>query len=295
MHTSTIDKNISLSTYTTYKIGGPADFFATANSSEELIYLVKYARNKKLPYFVLGCGANILFSNAGFRGLVIHNLSNKVQLHGNALTAESGITINEVINITCLKGLSGFEHFAGIPSSVGGAIKQNLHFLKPDRQSTYYIQEIVKSVTVLDDKNNILILNNQDLLFSYDDSVFHHQNLIILEASFSLTPSTTAIIQKQINQNLRWREEKQPQLSEYPSCGSVFKKIEGVGAGRLIERVGLKGKRIGNIQVSTKHANYLINLGGGTAKNVLDLIKLIRTTVKQKTGYFLEPEIQLID
>lgn len=226
--------------------------------------------------------------------MVIHNRSNHFVLNQNLLTAESGVTINELINFTCTKGLSGLEHFAGIPSSVGGAIKQNLHFLAPDRQSTYFIEEIVKSVSVLDKNNRVFILNRDEIDFDYDDSIFHHQELIILDATFSLTQSTNAIIQKRINENLKWRESKQPQLSEYPSCGSVFKKIESVGAGRLIEQVGLKGKRIGNIQVSKKHANYLVNLGGGTARDVTKLIQLIRSTVKQETGHDLHPEITFL-
>ena len=130
--------------------------------------------------------------------------------------------------------------------------------------------------------------------FGYDDSILHHQEIIVLEATFNLTPKPKTEILHQAEENLKWRRERQPQLEDFPSCGSVFKKIEGVGAGRLIDQVGLKGQQIGGIQISPRHANFLVNTGGGTAADVMNLAKLAQDKVKAETGYELEMEIGLV-
>jgi len=284
-------RDVLLAQYTTYKIGGPADYFVEVENTEELIYFVKFGRKKGLPVFVLGCGANILISDKGFRGLVILNRSNNVFVYGNVVVVDSGVKIADLIGETLKFSLSGFEHFAGIPSTVGGAIKQNLHFLAPDRKDTFYIQNILKQVTVIDESNEIVTLENSDLEFGYDDNILHRSDLIVLGATFELIKEDQSVIEKQIEDNLRWRRERHPDWVELPSCGSVFKKIKDVGAGRLIEQVGLKGRVLGRVQVSPKHANFLVNLGGATASEVKELIEIIQIEVQEKTGYLLEPEI----
>lgn len=290
-----LQENVTLAPYTTYKIGGPADFFVEVKSSTELVHAVVEARKKRVPYFVLGCGANILMTDKGFRGLVIHNKAEHVSfLPSNQVVAESGATIAHLIHIALNKELSGFEHFVGIPSTVGGAIWQNLHFLSPDRQSTLYIEDIVVHAHVLDENDKIHTAEKEFFNFGYDHSILHDREIIVLDVAFQLTPKPKAEIKAQMDANLDWRNAKQPQLWEFPSCGSVFKKIEGVGAGRLIDEAGLKGKQIGNAQVSPKHANYIVNLGGATAKDVLDLISLVQQEVKAKTGYQLETEISIV-
>lgn len=287
-------KNISLAPFTTYKIGGVADYFVEVNSTVELVESVKFAREKYLPVFVLGCGANVLISDKGFRGMVILNRSGKISIDGNEVVTDSGVNISDLINKTKVLGLSGFEHFAGIPSSVGGAIRQNLHFLTPDRNDTFYLSQILKEVTVLNKKNEVVVLKNEDLKFGYDDSLLHKEELIVLDATFELKPTNKDLVRVLIEENLKWREEKHPDWKELPSCGSVFKKIDGVGAGRLIEQAGLKGEKLGKVQISPKHANFLVNLGGATAVEVKRLIELIQREVKEKTGYVLEPEIGFV-
>lgn len=290
---SNLKHDITLAPYTTYKIGGPADYFIEIKSSDELKNVAISALNEKINIFLLGLGANILISDQGFRGLVILNRAKNIVIDNDELTAESGATIEEIINLTKERGFSGFEHFAGIPSTIGGALKQNLHFLSPDRKSTVYISEIVKEAMVLDGEQE-KILSNREMNFSYDDSIFHHKNLIILSAKFKLSTKPKKEIENIIFNNISWRNKRHPSWKKYPSCGSVFKKIEGVGAGRLIEQIGLKGKKVGGAKVSEKHANFIINNKNAKAEDVRKLIKLIQEQVKLKTGYFLEPEISFI-
>lgn len=172
--------------------------------------------------------------------------------------------------------------------------RQNLHFLSPDRQSTIFIGGIVESATILDKDNTIKKVGKDYFEFGYDYSILHTKPVVVLDATFSLKPARHENIARQIQDNLAWRNDKQPQLSDVPSCGSVFKKIENLGAGRLIEKAGLKGTRVGGAMISPKHANYIVNMGGATAKDVLALIAHVQTTVLEKTGNQLEPEISFV-
>lgn len=289
-----LQRNVPLGPLTTYKIGGPADNFVTVHSADELAAAIAAARTEDTPCFLLGTGANILVGDGGFRGLVIHNQSDHVRFEGNRVIAESGATMANLIQLAAERGLSGFEHYAGIPSSVGGAIWQNLHFLAPDRQSTMFIETVVESARVLLANGEIAEVDRDWFNFGYDDSRLHHEEIVVLDVTFALEPSTEEAILAQANANLQWRTERQPPVEMYPSCGSVFKKIEGIGAGRLIDAAGLKGHRVGGVHVSEKHANFLVNTDNGTAKDVMDLVHHIQTTVQNHSGYFLEMEIRCI-
>ena len=291
-----IQTNIILAPYTTYKIGGPADYFYIAKNKIDLTNIIIEARKNNMAYFVLGTGANILMGDRGFRGLVIKNEANNISIDEKTgiVIAESGLIIRDLIDKTSKLGLSGFEHFAGIPSTVGGAVWQNLHFLAPDRKNTFYIENIISGAEILDEENNILKVDKDFLNFKYDYSILHDRKLIVTEVSFLLDKKSVGEIENQINENLNWRKEKQPPVEEFPSCGSVFKKIENIGAGRLIDEAGLKVYKIGGAVVSEKHANFIINSGNASAKDVLDLIKFIQEKVFSKTGYKLETEIGLI-
>ncbi len=290
-----LQKNVVLAPYTTYKIGGRADLFIAVKSADELARAVIQAREAKVPYFVLGCGANILIRDKGFRGLVIHNAAKRVDFSANhQVRAESGAVVSDLIEQCRDRELSGFEHFVGIPSTVGGAMWQNLHFLSPDRTETWYIEKWVVSAEILTADNVTQTVDKAFFRFGYDTSVLHYNDAIVLSVLFQLESSTKQAIQDQMNANMEWRTAKQPQLWEFPSCGSVFKKIEGVGAGRLIDQAGLKGSQIGQAQISPKHANYIVNLGGAQANDVLALIQLAQAEVKAKSGYVLEPEIRIL-
>lgn len=307
-----LETNVILAPYTTYKIGGPADFFFVAKNKNDLVSAVMEARKNNIEYFILGTGANILIGDKGFRGLVIKNEADGVSFIDNPagdtsdnslgifLTAESGITIQKLIELTLDQGLSGIEHFAGIPSTVGGAVWQNLHFLSPDRSKTMYIGDIIVGAEILDEDGGIVKVDRDFFDFDYDHSVLHERKLLVTEVTFTLTAKEKDLIQNQINENLKWRNEKQPDYLEFPSCGSVFKKIADVGAGRLIDEVGLKGHKIGGAEISIKHANFIINTGGAygagsaTAKDICDLIKLAQDKVFAKTGHQLNTEIGMI-
>lgn len=286
--------NVPLGPLTTYQIGGPADSFVTVHSGDELAVAIAAARAQSTPWFLLGTGANILIGDGGFRGLVIHNQGDHVRFDDNRAIAESGITIADLIQQAAEQDLSGFEHYAGIPSSVGGAIWQNLHFLAPDRQSTMFIETVVDSARVLLVNGDIAEVDRDWFNFGYDDSRLHHEEIVVLDVTFILERSTKEAILAQANANLQWRAERQPPVEIYPSCGSVFKKIEGIGAGRLVDAAGLKGYRVGGVHVSEKHANFLVNTDGGTAKDVMDLVHHIQSTVKADSGYDLEMEIRCV-
>jgi UDP-N-acetylmuramate dehydrogenase len=289
-----LQQSVLLAPYTTYKIGGPADYFVEAATVEQLVTAVNATRQAKVPYFILGTGANILIQDGGFRGLVIHNKSHRVSIAESRVTADSGVVMAELIEQTAQAGLTGLEHFSGIPSSVGGAMRQNLHFLAPDRQSTLFIAEAVESAEILTAEGQRQKVDRDYFEFGYDDSILHHTADMVLSVTFQLQPSPEATIRQQIQQNLAWRAAKQPPLSEFPSCGSVFKKIERVGAGRLIDQAGLKGHQIGGAQISAKHANFIVNAGGATSADVLALVKLVQDSVFEASGYRLEMEIGVI-
>ena len=347
-----VQENVTLAPFTTFHIGGVADYFVVVSSRDELIEAIEWSKNKSMSFFVLGTGANILVGDKGFRGLVIKNNANKFQIsnvqypisnntslratEGSAaisqnkiassppkadprndndyvlLVAESGATIADLIKFTLEKGLSGFEHYAGIPSSVGGALCQNLHFLSPDRSRTVFISEILENAVILSvnegsqsknrdssrsvqNDNKITRTVDKDYFnFSYDYSSLHDTHDIVLSATFRLTPEDKDIIQQRIDANLKWRAEKHPENATVCSAGSVFRKIEQHGAGRLIEKVGLKGKKIGGAQISERHANFIINTGAASAKDVRELIFLAQEKVKNELDLNLQPEISFV-
>lgn len=292
--TSGVRRDVVLAPFTTYKIGGKADFFFVAKNKGELVQVVLKAREESVPVFILGEGANILFGDKGFRGLVVKNEAQAVRFEGQYCVAESGVTMAQLIAQSLEKELSGFEHFAGIPSTVGGALWQNLHFLSPDRSSTVFISDIFVSADILDESGEISRVEKAFFEFGYDTSILHHKNIIVLEATFSLFHKGKEDILQQVNKNLSWRSARHPNVNELPSCGSVFKKIDGVGAGRLIEKLGLKGSVVGGAQVSHQHANFIVNTGNSKASDIRSLIEIIQRRVKEETGYELETEISFV-
>src|SRR3989339_881798 len=290
-----LERNKFLAPFTTYKIGGPADLFVEVHTIDELVNALSEARRSRIPFFLLGCGANILFTDKGFRGLVTRNRANKITFLDNGrVLAESGAIVDDLIVQCRDRGLSGFEHFVDIPSTIGGAMWQNLHFLSPDRKRTVFIEEIVQTSSILTEEWQFRTVGVDYFQFGYDRSILQRRKDIVLDVTFQLAPKSKEDIQKVMDENLAWRRAKQPLLEEYPSCGSVFKKIKDVGAGRLIEQAGLKGARIGGAEGSTKHANFIVNMGNAKASDVLQLIELVKKEVKQKLGYELETEISVI-
>ena len=287
-----------LAPYTTFKIGGPADLYFEATSTDELATAVVAARELQVPYFVLGLGANILVGDKGFRGLVIRNTSKHFRFGDDGrLWVESGMTIApDLIYEAVQRGWSGLEHYVGIPSTVGGALWQNLHFLSPapERERTMFIAEVFESCEILSEENERKTVGPDYVQFGYDDSVFHHRRDIILAATFKLEKGDPFVMHRIMQENLSWRGGKHPWLQYHPSAGSIFKKIEGVGAGRLIDQCGLKGFRVGDAQISHIHANILVNLGHATAAQVRELIAHAQQAVREKFSQELEVEIAFV-
>ncbi len=284
--------------YTTFNIGGPADAFYEATSAEELAGAIVIARNASIPFFVLGLGANILLGDKGFRGLVIRNSAKRVSVSEDGiLEAESGAVFwPNVINIAIDLGWSGLEHYAGIPSTVGGALWQNLHFLSPapKRERTMFLEEVVLDAQILSPDNIRRRVTEDYFDFGYDQSIIQHSGDIVLVARFQLEKADSETMRRITEENLEWRSTRHPPLDTEPSAGSIFKKIEGIGAGRLIDECGLKGTRKGGIEITHRHANIMINRGGATAQDVLSMIEFVVKTVEEQKGYVLEPEIAFI-
>jgi UDP-N-acetylmuramate dehydrogenase len=289
-----------LAPYTTFKIGGPADVFVEAASADELANAVLAAREEGVPFFVLGLGANVLVGDRGFRGVVIRNVARAHHFREEGdtcrLWTESGAVIKDLIQESVARGWSGLEHYVGIPSTVGGAIWQNLHFLSPapERERTMFISEVFESCEILAEEGDRKEVDAAYVNFGYDDTVFHHRRDIVLAAEFKLMRGDQAVLQRILQENLSWRGSKHPWLEWHPSAGSIFKKKEGVGAGRLVDQCGLKGFRVGDAQISHMHANIMVNLGHATAKDVRELISIAQSTVEKNCGVHLEPEIGFI-
>lgn len=293
-----IERDVLLGPYTTFKIGGPADLFYRALNEEELAESILAARESGISFFLLGMGANILVGDRGFRGLVIRNEAEGIEfLDETRVRAGSGVVVfHDLIQATVARGLGGLHHYVGIPSTVGGALWQNLHFLSPppERERTVFIEEVLESAELLTEEGERRSVGREYFDFGYDYSILHDRDDVVLSATFNLVPAPGDELRHTMRENLEWRDERHPDLWLYPCAGSIFQKIEGVGAGRLIDQCGLKGHVHGGAGIFQKHANIIVNLGGATAADVRTLIDLAQTTVERELGYRLETEIGMI-
>ena len=295
---SRVRRNVPLAPFTTFRIGGPADLFYRARTADELCHAISTARELEMPSFLLGRGANILVGDRGFRGVVIRcDIRTLEFLPGGRVLAGAGLdTFPDLITATVSRGLGGLHHFVGIPSTVGGAVWQNLHFLAPApaRERTMFWEEFMESATILAPDGAVRRVDTDYFQFGYDYSIIHDTGDVVLDVSLKLVPTPVAELRRVVRENLAWRDERHPDMWLYPCAGSIFKKIDGIGAGRLIDECGLKGHVHGAAQIFHKHANIIVNLGGATAAEVVTLIELARTIVARDTGYELEAEIGLV-
>ena len=288
--------NEPMSLHTSFRIGGPADLYAVAAKAQELVELVSLAQEHDMPYLIIGQGTNILVADKGIRGLVIENRLQiadcKLQGDEATLHAESGALLSDLACESAQRGLAGLEWAVDIPGSVGGAIVGNA--------GAYggYIADVLRGATVLSADGEVRCLTASELGFSYRTSRFKGQGTggkgqgeVILSAELALHGDSVEVLEGRMAEYTRRREARQP--SE-PSAGSVFKRTEQYPAGFLIEQAGLKGKRIGNAQVSPKHANFIVNLGAAKASDVKALIDLARERVFTEFGIELELEIELV-
>jgi len=295
-----VERGVPLRPLTTFRIGGPADALYRARTPEELAEAVGVARETGVPWFLLGRGANVLVGDRGFRGLVIRSEVGGVEfLDGTRVRAGAGVeTFPDLIEATVSRGMGGLHHYVGIPSTVGGAIWQNLHFLSPppERERTCFIEEVVEGADILTEEGERRRVDAGYFRFGYDYSILHDRRDVVLTVDFRLDPAPPLELREVMRENLRWRDDRHPDLWLYPCAGSIFRKIEGVGAGRLIDECGLKGHvhQSGRAQIFHRHANIIVNLGGAMARDVRDLIDLSRETVRRELGYELVPEIGFI-
>ena len=281
-------KNVLLAKYTTFKIGGPARYFFVAKNKTDLLKAVQEAKNRHWRFFFLGGGSNLLISDKGFNGLVIKMQNTEYKISKNVLTAGAGVSLARLVSVAVNAGLSGMEWASGIPkATLGGAVRGNAGAFNSE------IKDLIVTVEVLDTKNlKTKKFNNQACRFSYRSSVFKkNSDLIVLSCKLKFKKQKKEEIKKKTREILNYRKSHHP---FNPSAGSIFKNLKRIRARDLIEKAGLKGKQIGQAQISPVHANFIVNLGGATSQDVLNLINLIKKQVKNKFNIKLEEEIQKI-
>ena len=287
-----------LAPLTTFRIGGPADRLFHARTPDDLAESILVARNLGIPHFLLGKGANVLVGDRGFRGLIIRCEVGGMDFGDDGrVRAGAGVeTHPDLIEATISRGLGGLHHFVGIPSTVGGAMWQNLHFLSPapERARTVFIEEVVVSAEILSEEGERCTVDREYFRFGYDYSILHERDDVVLTVDFQLTPAPPEELHRVTEENLTWRKGRHPDLTVLPSVGSIFQKIEGIGAGRLIDQCGLKGQVEGGAQIFSQHANIIVNRGNATASDVRALIDLAQTRVADELGYELVPEITFV-
>lgn len=312
LNLSKIQENVPLKNYTTFKVGGPAEYFLIAKNKEEILSGIKKAKEFNLPLFIFGGGSNLLVSDSGVKGMVIKIDNSDIELlDSQRVYAGAGALLSKVIKFSIENSMSGIEWIAGVPNiTLGGAIYGNAQAFGSKAS------DIVESVEVLDAENlKVFNLSNKECQFSLKTSIFKKdKKFIIVSAVLKLKKSDRNKVEEKVREVVNYRSARHPM--EFPSAGSVFVNPEMIikdeklikkfpeleefnkkgviHAGYLIEKAGLRGKRVGNAQISDKHANFIINLGNAKAKDVADLIKLAKEKVKEIFGVELEQEIQEI-
>lgn len=287
LHGIDIRENEALKNYTYTKVGGPADFLAFPRNHYELSRIVTYANKANIPWMVLGNASNLIVRDGGIRGFVImFDKLNAVRINGYMLEAEAGANLIETTKIAKFHSLTGFEFACGIPGSIGGAVFMNAGAYGGE------IAHIFLSAKVLTPSGEVKTLSAREMAFGYRHSVIQETGDIVISAKFALNTGNYDYISQEMNRLNHLRQLKQP--LEFPSCGSVFKRPPGHFAGQLIMEANLKGHRVGGVEVSEKHAGFMINVADGTAKDYEDLIAHVIEAVENHSGVRLEPEVRII-
>lgn len=279
--------NEALSNYTYTRVGGPADLLAFPRSRYELQRLLAFAKKHALDWTVLGNASNLIVRDSGIRGMVIMlEKMSTITVSGYVIEAEAGANLIETTKVASRHSLTGFEFACGIPGSIGGAVFMNAGAYGGE------IAHVLTSAQLLTEDGEIITIDNRDLRFGYRHSSVQESNAIVLSAKFALKPGDYTQITQEMARLTHLRELKQP--LELPSCGSVFKRPNGYFAGALITEAGLKGYRVGGVEVSTKHAGFMVNVDCGTASDYENLIADVIQKVKAHSGVTLEPEVRII-
>ena len=274
--------------HTSWRIGGPSEFFVDPTSREDLRLVVAYAHRRGIPLTIIGNGSNLLVSEGGIRGIVVKVGSGlaRISTIEDKIVTEAGAKLAMVAAAARDAGLGGFEFSAGIPGTVGGAVVMNAG------ANGSSISELVREVVVLDFEGEFHRKTKEEMNFGYRSSILQQEPAIVVEASFFCYPRGKDAIKDAMEEFVAKRKRNQPLCK--PNAGSVFKNPPGDSAGRLIELAGLKGMRVGDAQISTLHANFIVNLGSATARDVLALINRARETVNSRFGVELKLEVKVI-
>lgn len=282
-----IKENEDMSKYTSFKAGGKARFLIKANQIQDIKYAIKITKEQNIPFLVIGNGSNILFKDGLYNGIIIKVELNKLEINKDKATVSAGVK-NAVLAQKLLENeLSGFEFAAGIPGTIGGAIRMNAGAYGGE------IKDILEEVTYLDYSTlEEKTITNKECDFEYRHSVFCNNKNIILSATFNFNKDEKINIQEKMNLYAKSRKDNQP--LEYPSAGSTFKRGEDFITAKLIDECGLKGYTIGGAQVSEKHAGFIINKDKATSKDIIELIDYVKKVVKEKKGKKIELEIEII-
>lgn len=277
-----------MASHTTFRIGGPADYYVMPETTEELAEVIKLCKEENFPYFILGNGSNLLVGDKGFRGVVLQLYKNfdGIRIDGTKVTAKAGAMLIRAAKEAGKAGLTGLEFASGIPGTIGGAMVMNAGAYGGE------MKDVVTEVKVLTKEGEIRTLTAEDMQFRYRGSVIEDQGYIVLEAVMQLKEGNLTEIQSRMEELSAQRKAKQP--IEYPSAGSTFKRPEGYFAGKLIMDAGLRGFSVGGAQVSEKHCGFVINAGGATAADVMQLMKEVSDKVEAQFGVPLEPEVKRI-
>ena len=281
-------RNEPLARFTTMRVGGPADLFAEVHNLFELRAIVRFARARELPLFILGRGSDLVISDKGMRGLVVYNRAEQVAFEGDRLTADSGLPMAKAATVCKNQGLSGLEFGLAIPGTVGGAVWANA-----GAHEREICNVLVEAGVILADGSEAT-LTNKEFTFNYRESLIKHAPAgapeVVTWATFELEPADPTEIDARLDEIRRWRQAHQP--LGIPSAGSVFRNPSPTqSAGRLVDELGLKGRRIGGATVSEKHANFIVNDQGGTASDVRQLAEEVQATVRRERGIELVFEI----
>jgi len=281
-------RNVILKNCTSIKIGGAAAYFCIPKDTADLKSALEFAREKKIPFTIIGMGTNLLAFDRGFNGLVIKVAGgmSQIKIERNRITVGAGLYLPKLLNLVMRKSLGGLEFLAGIPGTVGGAVVMNAGAWGSE------IAKYVIRVRAMDYAGKEKIINHKKMGFGYRKSIFQNANLILSEVELKLGKRRKKEIKQLIASYLEKRKSSQP--LGIPNAGSVFKNPKGKYAGQLIEAAGAKGMRIGDAQVSTKHANFIVNLGEASARDVIKLMTRVQKVVKEKHKIQLEPELKVM-
>ena len=275
-----------MSRHTTFRVGGPADFFVTPKAKEEVRDVIRICKEAGMPYYIIGNGSNLLVSDAGYRGVIvqIYKEMNEVKVEGDLVKAQAGALLSGIAAKALGTELSGFEFASGIPGTIGGACVMNAGAYGGE------MKDVLESVTVLTGEGKIIELGRNELELGYRTSVIAKKGYIVLGAVLKLERGDGEKIKTYMDELKEKRVTKQP--LEYPSAGSTFKRPEGYFAGKLIEDAGLRGFQVGGAQVSEKHCGFVINRDHATAADIMELMRQVQIRVKENSGVDLEPEVK---